>query len=82
MPTDNSTPNRWLYGVLAKNKIDTIKKYREKGFYATSVHINNNIYSIFGNKNNLKGVSEFINHFVALPCGWWLSSNDINKIEW
>ena len=82
MPADNSTPNRWLYGVLAKNKIDTIKKYREKGFYATSVHINNNIYSIFGNKNNLKGVSEFINHFVALPCGWWLSSNDINKIEW
>ena len=72
-PAVNSIPNRWVYGVLAKNKIDTIKKYREKGFYSTSVHINNNIYSIFGNKTNLNGVNEFINHFVALPCGWWFN---------
>ena len=59
--------------VLAKNKIETIKKIREKGFYATGVHINNNIYSIFGNKTNLSGVNDFMNHFVALPCGWWIN---------
>ena len=66
-------PNRWVYGVLAKNKIETIKEFREDGFYATSVHINNNIYSVFKNKVELKGVNEFINHFVAIPCGWWLN---------
>ena len=70
-PIENSIPNSWVYGVLAKNKIETIKNYRKEGFYATSVHINNNIYSIFGNKTSLKGVNDFINHFVALPCGWW-----------
>ena len=48
IPIENSMPNRWVYGVLAKNKIETIKNYRERRFYATSVHINNNIYSIFG----------------------------------
>ena len=58
---------------LAKNKIETIKEFREDGFYATSVHINNNIYSVFKNKVELKGVNEFINHFVAIPCGWWLN---------
>jgi len=72
-PLENSSPNRWVYGVLAKNKLDTIKEYREKGFYATSVHINNNIYSIFGNKDNLSGVNDFMNHFIALPCGWWFN---------
>ena len=66
-------PNSWVYGILAKNKIETIKKFREIGFYATSVHINNNIYSIFGNKSDLIGVNDFMNHFVALPCGWWLN---------
>tara|TARA_B110000971_G_C19965780_1_gene480151 strand:- start:964 stop:1422 length:459 start_codon:yes stop_codon:yes gene_type:complete len=71
-PLENSSPNRWVYGVLAKNKLDTIKEYREKGYYATSVHINNNIYSIFDNKIELKGVKEFMSNFVALPCGWWL----------
>ena len=71
--TTNTLPNRWVYGVLAKNKIETIKEFREDGFYATSVHINNNIYSVFKNKVELKGVNEFINHFVAIPCGWWLN---------
>jgi len=72
----NSSPNNWVYGVLAKNKTKTIKAFREQGFYATSVHINNNIYSVFENKIKLKGVSEFMNHFVALPCGWWVNLNN------
>jgi dTDP-4-amino-4,6-dideoxygalactose transaminase len=75
IPIKNTKPNRWIYGVLAKNKTETIKKIREKGFYATGVHINNNIYSIFGNKTNLSGVNDFMNHFVALPCGWWFNLN-------
>lgn len=72
----NSSPNNWVYGVLAKNKIETIKVFREQGFYATSVHINNNIYSVFKNNTELKGVSEFMNHFVAIPCGWWVKLSD------
>lgn len=72
----NSSPNNWVYGVLAKNKIETIKSFRSKGFYATSVHINNNIYSVFDNNVELKGVSEFMNNFVALPCGWWANFNN------
>lgn len=70
--TDNTLPNYWVYGLIAENKIETIKKFREQGFYATSVHINNNIYSVFNNKIELKGVNEFMNHFVAIPSGWWL----------
>jgi dTDP-4-amino-4,6-dideoxygalactose transaminase len=72
----NSSPNNWVYGVLAKNKTETIKRFREQGFYATSVHINNNIYSVFENNIKLKGVSEFMNHFVAIPCGWWVNLNN------
>jgi len=70
--TTNSSPNNWVYGVLAKNKIETLIQFREQGFYATSVHINNNIYSVFKDKVELKGVQEFMNHFVAIPCGWWV----------
>ena len=72
-PIENTVPNRWVYGVLAKNKIKTIKNYRKEGFYATSVHTNNNIYSVFENKTNLSGVNDFMNHFVAFPCGWWFN---------
>ena len=77
IPIKNSMPNRWVYGILAKNKSETIKDYRKEGFYATSVHLNNNIYSIFDNKTELKGVNEFVNSFIALPCGWWFDNNNI-----
>lgn len=72
--TQDSLPNYWVYGVLCDNKLETISNFKESGFYATGVHINNNIYSVFNNKNDLKGVNEFMNHFVALPCGWWIKN--------
>lgn len=68
----NSLPNYWVYGTLVKSKRETIIKFREKGYYASGVHINNNIYSVFGDTTPLSGVNEFINHFVALPSGWWM----------
>ena len=72
---DNS-PNYWIYGVLAEDKKCFIKQFREKGFYASGVHVNNNIYTVFGKSEALRGAKEFNEHFVALPCGWWME-NDI-----
>ncbi|RBW54255.1 aminotransferase DegT [Tenacibaculum sp. E3R01] len=67
-------PNYWVYGVLAKNKRDTIIKYRKLGYYSSGVHINNDIYSVFKSKDcNLSGVNEFNDQFVALPTGWWFN---------
>lgn len=67
----DAEPNYWVYGVLVQNKRDFIINFREKGFYASGVHINNNRYSVFQDTKVLKGVNEFMNSFVALPCGWW-----------
>ena len=72
--TLDSSPNYWVYGILCKNKTQAIKDFKESGFYATGVHINNNIYSVFDNKTSLKGVNEFMNRFVAIPCGWWFNN--------
>ncbi len=74
--TPNANPNYWVYGLLAENKKETMLKFRNNGYYASSVHINNNIYSVFGNNLDLAGVNEFRNHFLAIPSGWWV--NNIN----
>ena len=66
-------PNYWVYGVLADDKVQTIKSFRELGFYASGVHFRNDLYSVFGKQSiKLSGVNEFYNSFVALPCGWWM----------
>ncbi|MFE3869287.1 DegT/DnrJ/EryC1/StrS family aminotransferase [Flavobacterium sp. LS2P90] len=72
--TSDSTPNYWVYGTLCKNKTQAIKDFKESGFYSTGVHINNNVYTVFDNKVSLQGVNEFMNHFVAIPCGWWFEN--------
>ncbi len=66
-------PNYWVYGLLSKNKRETIQSFREKNYYASGVHLRNDIYSVFGKQNiDLSGVAEFYSSFVALPCGWWM----------
>lgn len=68
-------PNYWVYGTMINgmNKQDAILQYRSAGYYATGVHINNNIYSVFGKPYvSLKGVTEFMQKYVAIPCGWWM----------
>lgn len=67
-----TNPNYWVFGVLAENKRKTIVDFRNQGWYASGVHLNNNVYSIFGKQDDLPGVDEFYSHFVALPCGWWV----------
>jgi dTDP-4-amino-4,6-dideoxygalactose transaminase len=67
----NSKPNYWVYGTLSDNSHETILFFRELGYYATSVHINNNMYTVFNNKVELAGVNKFKQQFVAIPCGWW-----------
>ncbi len=70
---EHCKPNYWVYGVLADHKTDTIKKFREAGYYASGVHIRNDIYSAFGKQEAaLPGVDAFYQRFVALPCGWWM----------
>lgn len=70
---ENTNPNFWVFGTLSNNKQETIARLREKGIYASGVHINNNRYSVFGEYHELIGVEEFYSKFVALPSGWWIN---------
>lgn len=69
----DSNPNYWVYGIHVNNKREAILQFREMGYYASGVHVRNDVYSVFGkNEKALPGVEVFYNSFVALPCGWWM----------
>lgn len=73
LDTTDITPSYWVFGVLSKDKINTLTYFREKGYNTSGVHIPNTYYSIFGSQGHFPGVEQFYNQFVALPCGWWKS---------
>lgn len=68
----DTQPNYWVFGTLSDNKQATIQYFKSSGYFATGVHINNNIYSVFNNHAELAGVNQFQQQFVAIPCGWWV----------
>lgn len=72
-PLASTKPNYWVFGALANNKREFIRKTRDKAEVGISgVHLPNTYYSLFEKQSECPGVNEFYQHFVALPCGWWL----------
>lgn len=71
-------PNYWVFGILTTKKAKYLKMFRDQGFYASGVHLPNSYYTVFGNNEQLQGVTEFYKKFLALPCGWWV---DFSRIE-
>lgn len=69
--TSDILPSFWVYGILSEDKYKTLNYFREKGFYASGVHVPNTNYSQFGIREDLPGVNQFYNQFIALPSGWW-----------
>lgn len=72
----NIEPNYWIYGLLSNNKWHDILHFRGMGYYASTVHLPNNYYSVFGKQQLLPGIEDFYSHFVALPCGWWFNDRE------
>lgn len=73
-------PNFWVFNFLTDHKMKMLKEFRDMGYYATGVHINNNIYSTFGEKVSLPGVNTFVNKHLAIPCGWWMPENHLENV--
>jgi len=71
--TGDQLPNYWVFGILTVEKMNVLRRFREKGYYASGIHLPNNFYSVFGQQEQLPGINEFHSKFLALPSGWWLN---------
>ena len=68
-------PSYWVYCFLADRRDDLLRKLRQEGIYASTVHIRNDGYSCFGGVTaDLPGVAEFERQQICIPCGWWVGS--------
>lgn len=70
-------PNFWIFSILTEKKEQLLNDFRNMGYYASGVHLNNNLYSVFGFQGDFPGVTEFATHHLALPCGWWFKNQII-----
>lgn len=73
----------WVYPmrVVDGNRDELITKLNAEGIMAGLVHVPNDTYTAFeGVKADLPGVREFARKQFNLPCGWWITPEDVLHI--
>jgi dTDP-4-amino-4,6-dideoxygalactose transaminase len=77
----DSQPSYWLYTLKVERREDFVKMMAENGIMASELHKRNDLHSIFKeSKTDLPNTDQFEEEWVHIPCGWWLTDQDREKI--
>lgn len=76
-----SEPSYWLYTLKVENRDGFVRKLTENGIMASELHKRSDQHEYLNDfKTELPVLDRFYERLVHLPCGWWLSDEDRNKI--
>jgi len=73
----------WVATFNTFRPIQLLNYLKTKGIHASQMHVNNDIYSGFTGampSDLLKGVKTFMATHICLPCGPWVSNEDLQYI--
>jgi perosamine synthetase len=71
----------WGYTFLVERRDAVMTALKEAGFDAAQIHVRNDNYSMFGaDRKNLPNTDWFDARELSIPCGWWINSDDQDKI--
>jgi dTDP-4-amino-4,6-dideoxygalactose transaminase len=78
-------PSYWVYTVLLHESVDrdsVLEELNNSGINAGLVHVPNHNYTCFKDSYcDLPETEYFHRHQLSLPCGWWLSEEDVKEIS-
>jgi dTDP-4-amino-4,6-dideoxygalactose transaminase len=76
---ENSSSSCWLFTVLVERRADFIRKMRGYGIESHLVHHRNDMNPCFWKyKTLLPGMDVLEDTMTCIPCGWWLSDDDVS----
>jgi len=76
-----SEPSYWLYTLKVENRTSFIAKLAEAEIMASELHKRNDYHTYLNDFNQvLPNLDVFYSKMVHIPCGWWVSEEDRNKI--
>jgi dTDP-4-amino-4,6-dideoxygalactose transaminase len=77
----NTEPSYWLYTMKVERRSDFIKMMGDNGILVSELHLRNDRHSIFTESQcSLPNLDDFYSKFVHIPCGWWVTSEERQKI--
>jgi perosamine synthetase len=76
----NTQPSYWLYTIKVDRRADFINTLAENGIAASPLHLRNDRHKVFETERKLSNLDVFYEQFVHIPCGWWLTKEDRERI--
>lgn len=77
----NSEPSYWLYTMKVEDRNGFIKMMAENGIMASELHKRNDLHSYLNDyPTELPNLDLFYSKMVHIPCGWWVTEEDREKI--
>lgn len=77
----DSEPSYWLYTIKVDNRDGFVKMMAENGIMASELHKRNDLHTYLNDfPTKLPNLDLFYSKMVHLPCGWWVSDEDREKI--
>lgn len=77
----NTEASYWLYTMKVERREEFIKAMTSAGISASPLHHRSDTHSLFNeSKRELPNMEQWYNSFVHIPCGWWVSKEDRERI--
>ena len=80
---EHSISAHWTYSIRVERRADLMRKLHEQRISVQRLHLRNDLYSCFAGvrqSDALPGVDVFDRENLSIPCGWWLTTEDREKI--
>lgn len=77
----DSEPAFWTWLIRCQHRASVLSKLKARGVQCSKLHQANDIYTGFASRaRDLPATRQFMTEVLALPCGWWLSTQDLEAI--
>lgn len=78
---ENTESSYWLYTLKVDRRSEFIKMMNENGFMASEIHKRNDEHSYLNDyPADLPNLDRFYSRLVHIPCGWWVTIEDCDKM--
>jgi perosamine synthetase len=77
----NSESSYWLYTLKVDRRDDFIKMMANNGFMASEIHKRNDLHTYLNDyPTEMPNLDKFYSRLVHIPCGWWVTLEDCDKM--
>lgn len=78
---ENSEPSYWLYTLKVENRTAFIEMMMQNGISASELHKRNDLHNYLNDHPTaLPNLDNFYDKMVHIPCGWWVTKEDLDKM--